>query len=67
MHARARTGARVTNRLDFKTIEFPVVVHARLVQARLHHRQALWEVVESALDYWEEAGGWDPGTRPSYP
>lgn len=57
----------MTNRRDFKSIDFPTVVHERLVETRLHHRQALWEVVEAALDFWDAHGGWEPGTRPSRP
>ena len=57
----------MTNRLDFKSIDFPTVVYERLKEGRLHHRQALWELVEAALDYWDDNGGWDYGTRPSRP
>lgn len=57
----------MTNRIYFKSVDFPTVVHERLLKSRLHHRQALWEVVEAALDYWDENGGWDFGMRPSFP
>lgn len=57
----------MSNRIDYKSVDFPVVVYERLKASRLHHRQALWELVESALDFWDDHHGWDPGTRPSHP
>lgn len=57
----------MANRIDYKSVDFPVVVYERLKASRLHHRQALWELVESTLDFWDDHHGWDPGTRPSHP
>jgi hypothetical protein len=43
---------------DNTVIEVPVVLRDRLARLRLHPRQAYFEVIEEALEFWEEAGGW---------
>jgi hypothetical protein len=45
----------MSNRVDFTTIEVPVVLRDRLLRLRVHHRQGMHEVVEAALDFWEDA------------
>ncbi len=32
----------------------------RLAALRLHPRMAMYEVVEEAVSFWEECGGWFP-------
>ncbi len=52
------------NRINYACIEVPRILHERLVMAKEHHRQSMWELVEAMLDYWEDNGGWDYGRRP---
>lgn len=48
----------MANRIDCTTIEVPVVLRDRIARHRLHGRQAYYEVVEEALSWWEDCGGW---------
>ncbi|HUR61464.1 MAG TPA: hypothetical protein VM286_03765 [Candidatus Thermoplasmatota archaeon] len=48
---------------DCVTLEVPNVLRDRLREHRLHPRQPLYEIVEEALSFWEEAGGWLPHTK----
>ncbi|MCA1819774.1 MAG: hypothetical protein LC620_06980 [Halobacteriales archaeon] len=52
----------MANRIDSTTMELPTVLRDRIASHRLHGRQAYYEVVEEALGFWEERGGW--GIRP---
>lgn len=45
-------------------IDIPFVLRDRLATGRLPPRQAYYEVIEAALDFWDDAGGWDLGRRP---
>lgn len=40
---------------DSTTIELPVVLRDRLAQFKRHERQAFHEVLEEALDFFEDA------------
>lgn len=40
---------------DCTAIELPVVLRDRLGRLKVHERQAYYEVVEDALDYYEDA------------
>jgi hypothetical protein len=44
---------------DNVVIEVPIVLRDRLANQRLHPRQAYYEIVEAALDLWDDLGGWD--------
>jgi hypothetical protein len=44
---------------DNTVIELPVALRDRLARHRLHPRQAYYEVIEAALDVWDDLGGWD--------
>ena len=46
--------------IDSTTIEVPVVLRDLLARHRLHPRQAYHEVIEAAVDYWLDNGGWGP-------
>ncbi len=41
----------------------PNVLRDRLAHHRLHPRMALYEIIEEALLFWEDAGGWQPFLR----
>ncbi len=45
---------------DHVTLALPNVLRDRLASHRLHPRMALYEVIEEALVFWEESGGWAP-------
>lgn len=45
---------------DHVNVTMPNVLRDRLAGLRLHPRMALYEVVEEALDFWQDAGGWAP-------
>jgi hypothetical protein len=47
---------------DNTVIEVPVVLRDRLARHRIHPRQAYYEVIEDALDFWEDV---HRGLRPS--
>lgn len=40
---------------DATSIELPIVLRDRLVRLKRHERQACYEIVEEALDFWEDA------------
>lgn len=44
---------------DNTLLELPIVLRDRLAAQRLHPRQAYYEVIEAALDVWDDLGGWD--------
>jgi hypothetical protein len=44
----------MANRIDFTTVEVPVVLRDRLARRRIHERQAMHEVIEEALDLIED-------------
>jgi len=44
----------MANRLDFTTLEAPTVLRDRLMRLRSHPRQAMYEVIEDALDVYED-------------
>lgn len=48
------------NPQDTVTILVPTVLRDRLAALRLHPRQPYYEVLEDALAFWEEHGGWAP-------
>jgi hypothetical protein len=48
---------------DQVNVAMPNVLRDRLAGHRLHPRMALHEVIEEALDFWEECGGWSPYLR----
>ena len=41
-------------RSEFATVEFPIPLRDRLAQRRIHPRQALYELVEDALDFLDD-------------
>lgn len=41
-------------RPDHTTIEVPTILRDRLAAMRIHPRQALYELVEDALDVWDD-------------
>lgn len=43
---------------DNTVIEVPIVLRDRLAAHRIHPRQAYHEVIEEALAFWEDSGGW---------
>jgi len=45
---------------DCTNIEVPVVLRDRIAAHRLHPRQAYYEIIEEAIGWWEESGGWLP-------
>ena len=45
---------------DFVSIDIPLVLHDAIARHRLHPRMALHEVIEEALQWWEESGAWTP-------
>lgn len=47
--------------IDMTTIEIPVVLRDRLRFLKAHPHQAYYELLENAIDYWEDMGGWDLG------
>ena len=49
---------------DMTTIDVPVVLRDLLALQRLQERQPYYEIVEEALSFWLEAGGWGPGWFP---
>jgi hypothetical protein len=46
---------------DNTVIEIPIVLRDRLARQRQHPRQAYYEVIEAALDVWDDLGGWGLG------
>ena len=48
---------------DVVCIDVPVVLRDAIARHRLHPRMALHEVIEEALQWWEESGGWKPIPR----
>ncbi len=48
------------NPQDTVQVLMPNVLRDRLAELRLHPRQPMYEIIEAALDYWEEMGGWAP-------
>jgi hypothetical protein len=48
---------------DMRCIDLPIVLRDRLARGREHHRQADYELIEAALDYWDDNGGWDLADR----
>jgi hypothetical protein len=49
---------------DNTTLELPVVLRDLIAENRLHARQPYYEVVEEAVLYWLEQGGWQLGHQP---
>jgi hypothetical protein len=47
--------------IDMTNIDIPVVLRDRLVRELLHPRQAYYEIIEAALDVWDDLGGWGRG------
>lgn len=45
------------------TIEVPNVLRDRIRGHRLHPRQPFYEIIEEALLWWEESGGWAPHVK----
>lgn len=43
---------------DNVVIEIPIPLRDRLAGQRVHPRQAYYEVIEAALDLWDDLGGW---------
>ena len=41
----------------------PNVLRDKIASHRLHPRMPLYEVIEEAVMFWEECGGWTPFTR----
>ncbi|MFA5943938.1 MAG: hypothetical protein WC876_05685 [Candidatus Thermoplasmatota archaeon] len=41
---------------DATSIEIPIVLRDRIVRLKRHERQACHEVIEEALDFFEDAG-----------
>jgi len=48
------------NAHDQVNIAIPVVLRDRLASFRLHPRMAMHQVIEEALDFWEDRGAWEP-------
>jgi hypothetical protein len=48
---------------DYVNVAMPNVLRDRIAFHRLHHRMALHEVIEEAVDYWESCGAWTPFTK----
>ena len=48
---------------DSVNVAMPNVLRDGLLGLRLHPRMAMYEVVEEALDFWEERGGWLPHAK----
>lgn len=48
---------------DYVALEMPNVLRDRLRRHLLHPRMAMHEVIEEALEFWEEAAGWTPHVR----
>jgi hypothetical protein len=46
--------------MDMTTIELPVVLRDLLRTQKLHREQAYYEVIEEALLFWMDHGGWRP-------
>ena len=44
---------------DNVVIEVPIVLRDRLAAGRQHPRQAYYEILEAALDLWDDLGGWE--------
>ena len=51
---------RVANPQDTVTILVPTVFRDRLAKLRLHPRQPYYEILEEAVSFWLEKGGWWP-------
>jgi hypothetical protein len=49
---------------DNVNIEIPVVLRDLIAENRLHARQPYYEIIEEAILYWLDCGGWMPGHRP---
>lgn len=45
----------MANRIDYKTVEVPTVLRDRLLRRRAHPRQAMYEIIEDALDFLDDA------------
>ena len=45
----------MADRLESTTIEVPTVLRDRLKRFRVHPRQAMHEVIEAAIDFYEDA------------
>jgi hypothetical protein len=48
---------------DTVNLQLPNVLRDRIAGHRLHPRQPYYEVIEEALAWWEECGGWTPHMR----
>lgn len=48
------------NPQDSVNLTVPNVLRDRIASHRLHPRMAMHEVIEEALLFWEESGGWTP-------
>ncbi len=48
---------------DCVTLELPNALRDRIASHRLHPRMAMHEIIEEALSFWEESGGWAPFVR----
>lgn len=51
----------MANRSEYTTVEVPIVLRDRLTERRIHPRQALYEIIEDALDFLDDV------ERPSRP
>jgi hypothetical protein len=41
-------------RSEFATVELPIPLRDRLADMRIHPRQAMYEIIENALDFWDD-------------
>lgn len=48
------------NPQDTVQVLVPNVLRDRLASHRLHPRMPMYEIIEEALLFWEESGGWTP-------
>jgi hypothetical protein len=57
-HAMGLRGRAHLAAKDCTTIEVPIVLRDLIARERLHARQAYHEVIEEAVLFWLEQGGW---------
>ena len=58
-----RGASNMARAKDCVTIEVPSVLRDRIRTHRLHPRQPFHEIIEEALEWWENSGAWTPYTK----
>lgn len=59
-HVGTHSNPQVGQAKDQVNIALPLLLRDRLAALRWHPRMAMHEVIEEALDFWEDRGGWAP-------